>query len=139
MGLAPGCCPLPGMCQDDIIDGGHYTGGCEWSHTLKDDKNFIAMRDWARTELNFTGNTLGELAEVLKTSGICPVSSADWWRLKAQVQNKGAPWHCMGCIGRWEHNSQPSAPLWGSLITNDQENRFNFLKAGVLTSCATGM
>ena len=65
------------------------------------------MLAWARKELHFEG-TPDELPGLLKTSGLYPLSSSDFWRLKAptdhvdfETADSGARWHCAGCVEKW--------------------------------------
>ena len=79
------------------------------------------MRAWAAKELDFHGSP-AELEKRLAGSGIYPLSSSDFWRLRAPLTSSsdhvvfdsadlGAHWHCCGCVDRWSLGDQGSARL----------------------------
>ena len=139
---------------------------CKWKQTFVEPKNLEAMMAWAAKELHFHGSP-PELEERLKGSGIYPLSSCDFWRLRAPLHSSsdivdfdsadtGAHWHCCGCVDRWSWGAQGSARLMvfgqsklGEIqldeegrafcifvgnIRQEQENRFQLMKASVLAS-----
>jgi len=135
---------------------------CQWKQTFVDPKNLEAMMEWAHKELNFRGSP-PELVERLAGSGLYPLSSSDFWRLRAPAEHvdfnsadSGAHWHCGGCVDRWEWGSQGASRLMvfgqsklGEIqldeegkafcifvgkIHQEQENLFQLMKSGVLAS-----
>ena len=102
-----------------------------------------------------------ELPERLKTSGLYPLSSSDFWRLKAPTEHvdfetadNGAKWHCACCAGKWVWGTEGASRLlvfgqssldnvdldsegrafciFVGQLRPEQDNRFMLLKSNVL-------
>ena len=125
-------------------------------------KNAESLMAWAGSEMDFHGSA-GELATKLRGRGLYPLSSNDFWKLRAPTKHvgydradEGARWYCVGCLGRWDWGSQGPTRLlvfgqsklggidvdsegrafciFVGQLRAEQDNRFQLMKANLLAS-----
>ena len=127
--------------------------------TLANRKNRDTMMQWVARERHFQGPPT-ELEAILQGSGVYPLKSNDFWRIRGcdpasiAAADQGAHWHCASCAGRWTSGEESPTRLlvlgqsgcaeidldsedrafciYLGNLTPAQENLFSFLKANVL-------